>query len=119
MTPSPEALYSIHIGIGVLTGAALALLAMMFWNASLTNRDTFTTMFLRLLAGASVARVLEIAGAMYRAAEIPADAVPQRAVVVGLAGRAVELTAYCIMIWFMLRPDTKKALNGAGSSAPG
>lgn len=112
MTIPHEALYGTHIGIGVLTAAALALLAMMFWNSSLTNRDVFTTGFLRLLAGCWVARAMEISSAMYRASQISPEAIPGHASVIGLTGRAVELTAYCILIWFMLRPETKRALNG-------
>lgn len=109
-----EAWQGIHIGVGVLTGAAAALLAMMFWNSSLTNRDPFTTSFLKLLSIMTVGKAIEIAGAMYRTSQIESEAIPINAAVVGLGGRSIELALYLIMIWFLLRPETKRALNGAG-----
>lgn len=107
-----EALQALHISIGVLTGAATLLLGVMFWNASVTNRDRFTTLFLKLLSMCAVAKAIEIGSAMYRAARIAPECVPNDAALGGLSGRAVELVAYSIIIWFMLRPETKKALNG-------
>lgn len=107
-----DALQAAHISIGVLTGAATSLLALMFWNASLTNRDRFTTLFLKLLAMCAAAKAVEIGSAMYRASRIAAEAIPNDAALVGLSGRSIELAAYVIIIWFMLRPETKKALNG-------
>lgn len=115
MTTSPDILHSVHIGIGVLTAAALALLAMMFWNSSLTNRDQFTTSFLKLLTIISWARVFAIISTMYRSARILAEDVPVDANVVSYVGRGLELAAYCVMIRFMLRPQTRKALNGASN----
>lgn len=114
-----ETWQAIHIAIGVLTGAAAALLAMMFWNSSVTNRHPFTTAFLKLLSIMTAAKVVEIAGTMYRGGQIDPDAVPVVAAVIGLSGRAVELTLYLIMIWFLLRPETKRALNGATSPPTG
>lgn len=108
-----EILRASHIGIGVLTGAACALLAMLFWNSSLTNRDLFTTKFLQMLSAMTGAKVVEIIGALYRASRINADAVPVDATVAAVVGRAVELILCVVMIWFLLRPETKKKLNGA------
>lgn len=113
---SQQAWQGLHIGIGVLTAGAAALLGMMFWNSSLTNRDRFTISFLRLLSMMTVAKAIEIASAMYRTAQIQADAIPVQAAVVGLIGRAVELGLYLAMIWFLLRPETRKALNGGSTS---
>lgn len=105
-----------HLAIGSLTAAATALLGLMFWNSSLTNRDRFTTLFLKLLSMCALAKAFEIVSAMYRAARIPAVYVPTDAALSGLSGRAIELIAYCIMIWFLLRPETKKALNGGNKN---
>jgi hypothetical protein len=104
-----------HLAIGCLTAAATALLGLMFWNSSLTNRDQFTTLFLKLLSMCAVAKALEITSAMYRAARIPAVYVPTDAAISGLTGRTIELLAYCVMIWFLLRPETKRKLNGGGA----
>src|SRR5688572_11243534 len=98
-----DALYSAHIGIGVLTAAAVALLGLMFWNSSLTNRDRFTACFLKFLSGMAVVRAVEIGTAMYRASQIDPQYVPVDAAVVALSGRTLELTWYCVTIWFMLR----------------
>lgn len=111
-----ESLQAAHIAVGVLTGAAAALLGLMFWNSSITNRDPFTTVFLRVLSIMTVGKTVEIAAAMYRASQIDSDAVPASAAMVGIAGRGVELTLYLIMIWFLLRPETKRALNGSAST---
>lgn len=113
---SQEAWQTLHIGVGVLTAAAASLLGMMFWNSSLTNRDPFTITFLRLLSLMSVAKAVEIATAMYRTAQIDADAIPAYAAIVGLCGRSVELGLYFMMVWFLLRPETKRALNGKETS---
>lgn len=103
-----------HIGIGALAAAASALLGLMFWNASITNKNGFTTLFLKLLSMCAAAKALEIVSAMYRAARIPAFYVPNDAAISGLIGRTIELISYCVMIWFLLRPETKTALNGGG-----
>lgn len=116
MTISPDALYNLNIVIGCLTGAALALLAMMFWNASLTNYHPFTKSLLKLLAGAWIIGGIQVATAMYRAAVIAPEATPQEGSLVGVSGRVLQLAWYCFMIWFMLRPETKKALNGNSAS---
>lgn len=114
MTIPQESFQIAHVGIGLLTAAATALLGLMFWNSSLTNRDGFTTLFLKLLSMSAAAKAFEIASAMYRAARIPAIYVPNDAALSGLTGRTVELVSYCVMIWFLLRPETKRALNGRG-----
>lgn len=110
-----ESLQAAHIAIGVLTGAAAALLGLMFWNSASMNSSPFTKMFLRLLSVMTVSKVLEIGAAMYRASQIEADAVPVKAAIAGLSGRSVELVFYFIMVWFLLRPETKRALNGRKS----
>lgn len=115
---SQESWQTVHIGVGVLTGAACALLAMMFWNASITNSHRFTTLFLKVLSVMTAMNLAEIAGAMYRASRIDADAVPVDAAVVALMGRTIELIMYLVMVWFLLRPETKKALNGATPHTP-
>jgi hypothetical protein len=115
MIQSPDDLYALNIGIGSLTAAALALLGMMFWNASLLNRDPFTARLLKLLAGAWIISAIGTVTALYRAARIDPEAVPDDGSWVGLAGRILQLTWYCYMIWFMLRPETKKNLNGAAT----
>lgn len=113
-----EILQTCHLSIGILTGAAAALLGLMFWNSSVTNQHPFTTLFLKLLSVMTAAKVTEIVGAMYRAARIEPDSVPIDAAAVALVGRSIELALYLVMVWFLLRPETKKALNGATQSAP-
>lgn len=108
----PEYLQLVHVVVGALAAAATALLGLMFWNSSLTNRDPFTTVFLKLLSGLAVVKAVEISSAVYRAGRIPALAVPVDAALAGILGRALELTGYVVMIWFLLRPETKRALNG-------
>lgn len=112
MNISPDVLNGLHLGVVVLNGGAAVLLGLMLWSASLTNRDPFTTTFLKMLAGASWGHALAIVGQMYRASTILAEDVPLNGTLGGFAGRVVELSAYCVPIWFMLRPGTKKALNG-------
>lgn len=107
-----ETLQAAHIAVGVLTGAAAALLGLMFWNSSTTNRDPFTTVFLKVLSVMTTGKTAEIAAAMYRASQIQAEAVPVNAAVAGIVGRGIELSLYLIMIWFLLRPETKRRLNG-------
>jgi hypothetical protein len=114
MTPSPDDFYALGIVTGSLTAAALALLGMMFWNASLLNRDPFTTRLLKLLAGAWIISAIGTIAALYRASRIAPEAVPDDGSWVGLTGRVLQLGWYCYVIWFMLRPETKKALNGGG-----
>lgn len=113
----PEVFQRAHLSIGCLTAAATALLGLMFWNSSLTNRDPFTTLFLKFLSMCAIAKALEIISAMYRAARIPAVCVPTDAALSGLTGRTIELLAYCVTIWFLLRLETKHALNGGGHSS--
>lgn len=113
MNVSPGTFYAIHLAVMVLNGAASALLGHLLWNAAVGNRDTFTQTFLKMLAGASWGHGLAIVAQMYRAARILAEDVPTDGALIGLLGRVVELAAFCVPIWFMLRPETRKALNGA------
>lgn len=115
MTSSPDFLYSLHLAVVVLNGGAAILLGFMLWSASLTNHDPFTKVFLKMLAGASWGHALAIIGQMYRASSILAEDVPLSGSVAGVVGRIIELGAYCVPIWFMLRPATRKALNGASA----
>src|SRR5258708_7349899 len=98
--------------ISVVVFCACALFAFLFWNVSLTNRDRFTKTFLKMLSICSILRAYEIASAGYRIYRIPAACVPVDAAIAGLQGRCVELIGYLILIWFLLRPETNKALNG-------
>lgn len=107
-----ETLHSLQLAIAALAGASTALLGFMFWNASLSNRDRFTTKFLQLLSVGAVLKAAEIACAVYRTSRIAHEAIPQDASVAGLIGRGAEVVGYAILIWFLLRPETKRALNG-------
>lgn len=111
---SPELLYALHIAISVLAGSTAGLLGYMFWNSSITNSSKFTSMFLRLLSLCFALRAVEIACSAYRTSQIAADAIPRMATVIGLAGRGIEMFGYIVMIWFLLRPETKRRLNGVG-----
>lgn len=108
----------IWIASSAIAGATGGLLGFMLWNSSLTNRDPFTTRFLKYLALCSMLRVLEIAAAAYRTMRIDPSNIPIDANAVGWLGRCVETTAYIILILFLLRPETKRALNGGGHQYP-
>lgn len=109
-----ETFHLIQIVLSVLAACSLALLAFMFWNASLTSGSKFTKSFLQILSISSLLKVLEIVSACYRISQISAVAVPHGAYIVSIAGRGIELAGYLIMVWFLLRPDTRKSLNGGG-----
>lgn len=111
-----DILQGLQIGVAVLTGAATALLGFMFWNSSLTNTQIFTTRFLKFLSLCSVLKAVEIACAIYRTSRIDPASVPIDATIAALIGRGIEAAGYCAMVWFLLRPETKKALNGGGAS---
>lgn len=98
--------------LSVLAACALALLALMFWNASISSGSRFTKSFLRLLSISFLLKALEIICACYRISQISAVNIPHGAYIVSIAGRGVELAGYSIMIWFLLRPDTRESLNG-------
>lgn len=108
-----EFLHSLQIAAAVLTAAATALLGYMFYNSSLTNRQPFTTRFLKFLSLCSALNAVEIACAVYRTSRIAPGSIPMDATGAGLIGRCFELTGYILMILFLLRPETKRALNGS------
>lgn len=113
-----EFLYSSQIAVAILTGAATGLLGFMFYNSSLSNRDPFTAYFLKFLSASAGLKVVEIAGSVYRTSRIDAGAIPIDGMVVGLIGRAIEMAGYGLLVWFLLLPETKRALNGGGTIAP-
>jgi hypothetical protein len=118
MTSPPDVLYAFHLAVMVLNGAAAGLLGLLLWNASITNYDEFTKVFLKMLAGAAWGHGLAIAAQMYRAGRLLAENVPVDGAVIGLVGRMIECAAFCVPIWFMLRPETRRALKGASRPKP-
>ena len=106
-------LHTAQIVVAVLVSAATLLLGFMFWNSSLTNTNAFTTRFLKILSVTAVCKGIEVVCATYRTARIATGNIPDDASLVTLAGRTIELAAYIFMVWFLLRPETKRALNGA------
>lgn len=108
-------LYNIQIVVSVAAAFGSGLLAFIFWNAAQTNGQSFTQKLLRILALCSALRALEIAGAAYRTARIAAACIPLDAAAVGLLGRGLEMGAYVFLILFLVRPETRKALNGKSS----
>lgn len=112
MTTTPDALYSIHLGVMILNGAAPFLLGLLLWLASITNYDPFTKRLLKVLAVAYWGHSLAIVAQMYRAGRILAEDVPVDGALIGLLGRVLEVAFYCVPIWIMLKPETQKRLNG-------
>ena len=107
-----EFLHGLHVTISTLAAGATVLLAVMFWNSATVNSHPFTIKFLKFLTLVLLMRAWEIASAAYRTARIAAECIPLDAKIAGLQGRAVELLSYVIMTWFLMRPETKKMLNG-------
>lgn len=101
-----------------IAGGCAALLAFILYNSSLTNGDKFTRKFLQLLAMMALLRAIEIMSATYRTVRIDDFCIPWDANLVGLFGRAGETLGSVIVILFLLRPSSKKALNGGGHDPP-
>jgi hypothetical protein len=108
-------LHDLQFALSVLTIAISGFLGFLYYSASVTNPSRFTTLFLKVLCLCSLARAWEVASSAYRTYRIDAANVPIDALAVGVQGRFFEMASYCFLIWFMLRPETKKALNGVKS----
>ena len=107
-----ELLHLFQVTASVLAAFTSALLGFMFHSSSLTNSQPFTKAFLRALSLISVLKAAEVFASAYRSWRIVPDAIPLDALVVGLSGRLLEAGGYAFLVWFLMRPETKVALNG-------
>lgn len=105
-------LHMTQLILSLLAAFACSLLAFMFWNSSLTSGQHFTAMFLRLLSLASVFKAIEIVCASYHVFTVESLCFTFWGSVIGVAGRGIEVIGYFIIIVFLLRPETRKNLNG-------
>lgn len=106
-------LHTFHVIVSVLAGANSLLLGVLFWSSSVTNQSAFTKQFLKFLTLCATLKTIEIAFAAYGRARIAPECIPWDSAIFGIAGRGIELAGYIVMTWFLLKPETKRALNGA------
>lgn len=111
-------LHTAHIAVTVLIAGAAILLGFLFYASSLTSVSPFTVRFLRILAVGTALLTVEVFAASYRTSRMAPLCVPLDGAVIGLVGRTLELIFFMFMTWFLLRPETKKALNGATAVQP-
>lgn len=100
------------VAASALIAGAESFLAYLMLSARRGCEDSFTKGLLKVLAICSITRAFEVCAATYRTLRIDSGSIPLDADAVGIIGRLAEFIVLAILIAFLLKPETRKALNG-------